>query len=127
MVTVDGRISMSDRASLRRAFVVRTGWGDARESLLAGDASFRKYFRLVRPSGTAVVFAGETLARLSQLPAAQHEVSSVAGAARRSSVAFQCLADPDCDLGDALTAEDFVYRTSLSRLSSNFPRGIGRD
>ena len=47
--------SMSERAALRRAFVVRAGWGDAREGLLAGDASFRKYFRLTRPGGTAVV------------------------------------------------------------------------
>jgi N-acetylmuramate 1-kinase len=47
---------MSDRARLRADFVARAGWCDARESLLAGDASFRKYFRLTRPSGgTAVV------------------------------------------------------------------------
>jgi len=26
-------------------FVAKSGWGDAHESLLAGDASFRKYFR----------------------------------------------------------------------------------
>ena len=54
-MTVDGRSSMSDRTTLRREFVAGTGWADASESLLAGDASFRKYFRLVRPSGTAVV------------------------------------------------------------------------
>jgi aminoglycoside/choline kinase family phosphotransferase len=47
--------SMSDRAALRRDFVVRAGWGDAEERLLAGDASFRKYFRLTRGNGTAVV------------------------------------------------------------------------
>lgn len=47
--------SMSDRAAQRRDFVVRSGWGDAEERLLAGDASFRKYFRLTRPGGTAVV------------------------------------------------------------------------
>ena len=47
--------SMSDRAARRRDFVVRAGWGDAEERLLAGDASFRKYFRLTRSSGTAVV------------------------------------------------------------------------
>jgi aminoglycoside/choline kinase family phosphotransferase len=49
------RCSMSDRAKLRADFVTRAGWADARESLLAGDASFRKYFRLARPNGTAVV------------------------------------------------------------------------
>jgi len=53
---MDGaRSSMSDRAALRRDFVARAGWADAREGLLAGDASFRRYFRLTRPDGTAVV------------------------------------------------------------------------
>src|SRR6185312_11412215 len=47
--------SMSDRAAQRRNFVVRAGWSDAEERLLAGDASFRKYFRLTRGTGTAVV------------------------------------------------------------------------
>jgi aminoglycoside/choline kinase family phosphotransferase len=46
---------MADRALARRAFVVANGWGDARESLLAGDASFRTYYRLTRGGGTAVV------------------------------------------------------------------------
>jgi hypothetical protein len=46
---------MSDRATLRAEFVRHAGWGDAREHLLAGDASFRKYFRLTRAGGTAVV------------------------------------------------------------------------
>jgi aminoglycoside/choline kinase family phosphotransferase len=47
--------SMSDRAAQRADFVARSGWGDAEERLLAGDASFRKYFRLTRRNGTAVV------------------------------------------------------------------------
>lgn len=46
---------MADRTALRARFVARAGWGDARESLLAGDASFRKYYRLKRANGTAVV------------------------------------------------------------------------
>jgi aminoglycoside/choline kinase family phosphotransferase len=46
---------MSDRAVLRADFVVRSGWGDAEERLLAGDASFRKYFRLQRSGQSAVV------------------------------------------------------------------------
>ena len=46
---------MSERAAHRAEFVRRAGWGDAQERLLAGDASFRKYFRLTRPGGTAVV------------------------------------------------------------------------
>ena len=54
MVMDGAHSSMSDlpRAPrLRR----RAGWGDAEERLLAGDASFRKYYRLTRPGGTAVV------------------------------------------------------------------------
>jgi N-acetylmuramate 1-kinase len=43
------------RAELRADFVARSGWGDARERLLAGDASFRKYFRLHRGDKSAVV------------------------------------------------------------------------
>jgi aminoglycoside/choline kinase family phosphotransferase len=46
---------MPDRSKLRADFVARSGWADARERLLAGDASFRRYFRLQRACGTAVV------------------------------------------------------------------------
>jgi aminoglycoside/choline kinase family phosphotransferase len=46
---------MSDRNALRADFIARAGWGDAREWLLAGDASFRKYFRLTRGGHTRVV------------------------------------------------------------------------
>jgi aminoglycoside/choline kinase family phosphotransferase len=40
---------------LRAAFTESCGWHDSRESLLAGDASFRTYFRLTRPNGSAVI------------------------------------------------------------------------
>lgn len=50
-----GELTVDERARLRADFIGRAGWSDARESLLAGDASFRKYFRLHRPGGTAVV------------------------------------------------------------------------
>lgn len=46
---------MADRVSARRAFVVASGWGDAQESLLAGDASFRTYYRLTRGQDRVVV------------------------------------------------------------------------
>ncbi|SEP40013.1 hypothetical protein SAMN02990966_05731 [Rhodospirillales bacterium URHD0017] len=46
---------MCERDRLRADFVRRAGWGDAGERLLAGDASFRKYFRLSRPRASAVV------------------------------------------------------------------------
>jgi aminoglycoside/choline kinase family phosphotransferase len=40
---------------MRADFVRRAGWSDAGERLLAGDASFRRYFRLHRPRQSAVV------------------------------------------------------------------------
>ncbi|SKA32175.1 hypothetical protein SAMN02745126_05181 [Enhydrobacter aerosaccus] len=46
---------MDDRTRLRADFIARAGWSDAKESLLAGDASFRKYFRLGRRGDSAVV------------------------------------------------------------------------
>jgi aminoglycoside/choline kinase family phosphotransferase len=48
-------LSTFERDRLRADFVGRAGWGDAGERLLAGDASFRKYFRLTRPRASAVV------------------------------------------------------------------------
>ena len=48
-------MATSERDRLRADFVERSGWGDARERLLAGDASFRKYYRLSRPDTSAVV------------------------------------------------------------------------
>ena len=45
----------SERARQRAEFVRAAGWGDAGERLLAGDASFRRYFRLSRPRESAVV------------------------------------------------------------------------
>jgi N-acetylmuramate 1-kinase len=48
-------LTTSERDQLRADFIARAGWGDARERLLAGDASFRKYFRLTRGGSTMVV------------------------------------------------------------------------
>ncbi|MDP3241735.1 MAG: phosphotransferase, partial [Reyranella sp.] len=53
-------MAKSERDRLRAEFVNRAGWGDAGERLLAGDASFRKYFRLTRPRGSAVVMDAPT-------------------------------------------------------------------
>ena len=50
-----GRCSMSERTRQRAEFVARSGWGDAREKPLTGDASFRRYFRLSRNGTSAVV------------------------------------------------------------------------
>ena len=44
-----------NRARLRADFVRGAGWGDAGERLLAGDSSFRTYYRLSRPRASAVV------------------------------------------------------------------------
>lgn len=43
------------RSVQRQAFVRHAGWSDATESLLAGDASFRRYYRLRRGRESAVV------------------------------------------------------------------------
>ena len=51
----DAPSSTSDRQHRRAEFVRGAGWGDATERLLAGDASFRKYFRLHRGGTTVVV------------------------------------------------------------------------
>lgn len=44
-----------ERSELKRAFIARTDWADARIELLAGDASMRKYDRLTRPDGSSAV------------------------------------------------------------------------
>lgn len=46
---------MTARADLSRAFIAGAGWGDARRGPLAGDASFRRYERLQRDGGSAVL------------------------------------------------------------------------
>ncbi len=46
---------MSTRGEQRRAFAARAGWGEARGTPLAGDASARRYERLVRGDATAVL------------------------------------------------------------------------
>ncbi|MGQ0564605.1 MAG: aminoglycoside phosphotransferase family protein [Gemmobacter sp.] len=46
---------MTDRAAALQRFVVDAGWGDAGRVHLAGDASDRRYERLARPGGTAVL------------------------------------------------------------------------
>lgn len=43
------------RDVLARTFIAAAGWGDAVRSRLAGDASFRKYDRLRRAGGSAVL------------------------------------------------------------------------
>jgi aminoglycoside/choline kinase family phosphotransferase len=48
-------LAISERDRLRADFIDSTGWGDAGECLLAGDASFRRYFRLRRTGASAVV------------------------------------------------------------------------
>ncbi len=45
----------AQRSAQRRDFICRAGWHDATEALLAGDASFRRYYRLRRGADTAVV------------------------------------------------------------------------
>ena len=44
-----------NRESAVSAFLAEAGWGDARRKPLAGDASFRRYVRLVRGGATAML------------------------------------------------------------------------
>jgi aminoglycoside/choline kinase family phosphotransferase len=46
---------MTDRQAQIRSFLEGAGWGGAAIRLLAGDASFRKYYRLDGPDGRAVL------------------------------------------------------------------------
>lgn len=46
---------MADREALIAAFLARAGWGDAQRRALAGDASFRRYWRLMDGSRRAVL------------------------------------------------------------------------
>ncbi len=46
---------MSDRAKITAAFLARTGWGDARRTSLAGDASARRYERLTLGENSAIL------------------------------------------------------------------------
>ena len=46
---------MSARERRRRAFAARAGWGEASHHALAGDASARRYARLVQGAATAVL------------------------------------------------------------------------
>ncbi|MEO0402796.1 MAG: phosphotransferase, partial [Pseudomonadota bacterium] len=46
---------MPDRANQKAAFLVAAGWGDAPRTLVAGDASNRKYERLTAPGGKTAI------------------------------------------------------------------------
>ncbi|MGI9311427.1 MAG: aminoglycoside phosphotransferase family protein [bacterium] len=46
---------MNAREALRRDFLARCGWGNARIESLAPDASFRRYFRLRRGAASALL------------------------------------------------------------------------
>ena len=47
--------AMSDRTAAIEGFLTRAGWGGARRRPLAGDASFRRYERIERGNGRAVL------------------------------------------------------------------------
>jgi len=46
---------MAEREAHRAAFLAAAGWGDATQAPLAGDASFRRYVRLTRAGGGAML------------------------------------------------------------------------
>lgn len=46
---------MTDRAQLLSDFIEKSGWADAQRFIIAGDASNRRYERLVRPNGETAI------------------------------------------------------------------------
>ncbi|MCX7646222.1 MAG: phosphotransferase [Rhodobacteraceae bacterium] len=62
-----------ERAAAAVAFLAAAGWGDARRTPLAGDASMRRYERLTRPDGSRAVLmdappgAGEDVAAFARI------------------------------------------------------------
>ena len=46
---------MTDRASLLTDFIKNAGWSDAKRLTIAGDASNRRYERLIRPDGETMI------------------------------------------------------------------------
>jgi isopenicillin N synthase-like dioxygenase len=77
------------------------------------------------PEDCAIVFAGETLARMIQRPTpCSHQVAHIPHGAQRYSVPFQLLARSDALIagkGSNLTAGQFVEEESARRISSVFP------
>jgi aminoglycoside/choline kinase family phosphotransferase len=64
---------MAERANVIESFLMRNGWGGAARSVLAGDASFRRYERLRRAGSGAV---------LMDAPPAHEDVRPFAAIAR---------------------------------------------
>ena len=121
---------MTDRTALAQQFLAGTDWADAGSSLLAGDASNRKYYRLSRtgPNDTAVLMdappsKGEDVRPFIRI--ANHLLSVGLSAPRifaRDEVNGFLLLE---DLGDALFAraipadpalEDLLYRAATDAL-----------
>lgn len=98
---------MTDRASERAAFLQRSGWGDAKVTPLAGDASARRYERLVHGAARAVLMdaprdAGEGMRRFARMDRwlRTQGYSAPAILAEDNDAGFLLLED----LGDALLA-----------------------
>ena len=88
-----------DRDDLRRAFLEKTGWGDASVDALPGDASFRRYFRL----------GGERPAMLMDAPPPHEDVRPFIAVARHLNalgLSAPAILAADDDLGFAVI-EDF--------------------
>ena len=93
-----------ERAVLRRAFVVRAGWGDAKEKALPADASFRRYYRLQGGGGSALVM---------DAPPEREAVAPFVQIARHlAALGFSAPRILDCDeRAGFLLIEDFGDRT----------------
>jgi len=112
-------MSLSDtpREAQRQAFLRRMGWGEAARSDLAGDASSRRYERLVQPSGDRAV--------LMDAPPSAETPACPADATpdQRKALGYNalaCLAGPDSGPFVALSA--FLVEHGFSA-----PRVFGAD
>lgn len=104
----EGFVKLTDRAALATAFLSRTDWAGQPRSLLAGDASNRKYFRLRGADGKGAVLMDADPAKGEDVRPFVHVAQHLSGLGLS---APQILAIDDSagfllleDLGDALFA-----------------------
>lgn len=99
-------MTISDRATAMDAFLNRSGWGGAQRKPLAGDASTRRYIRLVEGDRTAMLMDAPASAEAPLCPPdatpeerAELGYNATARLAGSNLVAFAGLADALCERG----------------------------
>ncbi|XDA98241.1 phosphotransferase [Sulfitobacter sp. LCG007] len=101
---------MSGRSESAQAFLDRIGWGQANRAVLAGDASARRYDRLILPDGTRAVLMDADPARGEDVRPFVAIATHLRGIGLSAPEVIA--ADPDAgfllleDLGDAIFARE---------------------